>query len=269
MKGMVPQQVQSKDVLVWFNESFQLMYRNILGYLVSVILFFTSLFLIGKVIVAAEQFFPDFILLVFFLLISGTLFYFFIAGLIMVSYCSDHTQNIHITDIARHFKPGHRAFFKLAFIAISVGFSYWYFSILLNPRSDVFIISEKAIELLIDENTIIFYLLKTGAIFLIFLLMVSVTLRTFFSVPLVIFHNLNYFDAKQLSHDAILKNIKPMIYVMVIWFILFSASLTFIPSSVIVLMPLFATFGYVSYRHIFLGQGLNNEAVKKQRLASA
>ncbi|MDH3327502.1 MAG: hypothetical protein OEM38_12405 [Gammaproteobacteria bacterium] len=264
MQGLEPQHVQGKDVLTWFIQSFQLIHRRFFSYFTAVTLFFVSLFLISQAIHLVQHVFPPLLLLVTFLITSAFIFYFFIAGLVMISHCSDHSQHINMNNIVQYFLPEQKTFFKMTIIAISVGLFYWVVSMVFNPGSDIFAMSQTTISLITDNNTVLFYVFKTGAVFLYFLLLVMFSLRTFFSVPLVIFHNLNYSDAKQLSQKAIFKNIKVMAHVLLSWSFIFFISMVFTPFLAIIFMPLFATFGYVAYRHIFLGKSTNQKAEELQ-----
>ena len=260
MQGIEPQSVQSKDIIIWFQQSLLLIQRRFLSYFGAVMLFFATLFVISQAIQSVQHSVPALLLLIVFLAAAGFVFYFFIAGLTMISHCSDHSQHISVQQIMQHFLPSQKTFLKLTVVSILVGLFYWIVSVQLKPDTNIFEMSEKAIAVLTDGQETIFYVFKTGAVFLYFLLLVMFSLRTFFSTSLVIFHELNFHEARQLSHRALFKNMRTMGNVLFLWFVILLASMVFVPTLTIALLPLFTTFGYVAYRHIFLGQGLNKKA---------
>ena len=152
----------------------------------------------------------------------------------------------------------------MAFIGIAIGLCYWLASILMNPEKNVLTSSEQIIALLSKDSTLFYYLFKIGAVFLYFIVLVMFTLRTFFCVPLILFHELSYAEAQALSHRAIMKNIKVMSLVLMMWVIIFMLAMSVAPVLAVVFLPLFAAFNYVSYRHIFLRQG-TNEKVRQRK----
>jgi len=263
MQGLYPRQVETKDVFAWFQQSVQLINRNFLNYLFSVLIFFGCLLAISQGIQLFAASAPALVLLLVFLFAGVFVFYFFIAALVVVSYCADHTESVTPSMVIQQFVSVQRAFLRMTISAVLLGLLYWYISVLMNPGSDISSMSEKTIALISKESSVVFYAFKVSAMFLYFLLIVKFFLRTFFSVPLIVFHGLSYQEAKMLSHNGIIKNIRPMSYVMLVWFIALSAATLFAPVLAIGLMPLFATFGYVAYRHIYLGQGENSVAVKQ------
>ena len=269
MQGLDPQQVETKDVFAWFNQAIQLINRRLFSYFISVVIFFISLVAISQAMQLLQNSLPPLILLFAFLFTGAFIFYFFIAALVMISYCADHDEEITPSMIMKHFMYAQRAFILMTLLSLMIGVLYWYLSVLMNPGSDIISMSEKTISLLTNENSVMFYAFKTGSIFLYFLLTVMLFLRTFFSVPLIVFHNLNYHDAKALSHKGLFKNIRPMSYGMMLWLFLFMVSTAFFPVLVIAFMPLFSTFSYVAYRHIFLGQGTNKAAEKHAIMTTA
>lgn len=260
MHGIEPQFVQNKDIITWFHQSLLLIQRRFLSYIGAVVLFFATLFIISQAIQSVQHAIPSLLLLIIFLAAAGFVFYFFIAGLTMISHCSDHSQYISMRQIMQYFLPSQKTFLKLTLVSILLGLFYWVVSVQLKPDTNIFEMSDKAIAVLTDGQSTIFYVFKTGAVFLYFILLAMFSLRTFFSTSLVIFHELNFHEARQLSQRALIKNIRTMGNVLIIWFVVLLVSMVFVPPLTIALLPLFTTFGYVAYRHIFLGQGLNKKA---------
>jgi len=264
MQTMEPQQVELKDIKAWLLQALELIHRKIAAFLLSVVLYFVSLFFCSQALTSITSFGAPIFLLLTFLIFSAFIFYFILAELVMVSHCSDHSQSINPGALIHNFLPSQKVFLKMALFGITIGLAYWCASIALNPEKDILSISEQIIFLLSKDSTLVFYLLKIGAVFLYFILLVMFTLRTFFSIPLILFHDLNYAEAQALSHRAIMKNIKVMSIVLMMWVVVFMLSMSLMPVFAVVLLPLFAAFNYVSYRHIFLGQGLN-EKVKQSK----
>ena len=124
--------------------------------------------------------------------------------------------------------------------------------------------SENLFNQFANENIAIFLSLKTGAVFLFFVLLTKISLRTFFSLPLILFHGLSYEVAKALSHKGILKNIQVMSKVLLLWTALIFITISVAPILVVFLLPLFAAFNYVTYRHIYLGEGINEKVKHRQ-----
>ncbi len=265
---MEPQMVEPKDITRWLKQAYDLMNRRILAYLLSVSLFFICLFFCSQALVSASIMAAPILLLVVFLIFTAFLFYFTLAELVMVSFSSDHSHSINPSAIIHTFLPNQKVFFKMTVFGVVIGISYWFASVLLNPGKDVYTISEQIITLLTKDSTLIFYLLKMGAVFLCFILLVMFTLRTFFCVPLILFHDMNYSEAQTLSHRAIMKNMRVMSIVLMMWVTVFIIAINVVPALAIVFLPLFSAFNYVSYRHIFLGQG-TNENVKERKEAVA
>jgi len=268
MQTMEPQRVESKDISLWLKQAYFLINRRVLAYFLSVSLFFVSLFFCSQALASASAIGAPILLLVVFLIFTAFLFYFTLAELVMVSFSSDHSHSINPSAIIHAFLPNQKVFLKMTVFGVVIGISYCFASVLLNPGKDVYAISEQILTLLTKDSTLIFYLFKTGAVFLCFILLVMFTLRTFFCVPLILFHDMNYAEAQALSHRAIMKNIKVMSIVLMMWVTVFVISVNVAPALAIVFLPLFSAFNYVSYRHIFLGQG-TNEKVKESKAAVA
>jgi len=268
MQSMEPQSVETSDILKWIKQSFELINRRYLPFLSLVLSFFLLLFFCTQAMSSVNSAISPVFLLLVFLIFAAFLFYFSIAGLVMVSFSSDHSQSIQPSAIIHQFMLSQKGFFRMAVMGTCIGLFYWYASLLLNSEQSVLGSSEQIVQLLSKDSTLIFYLLKTGAVFLYFIILVMFTLRTFFSVPLILFHDMSYADAQMLSQKAIIKNLKVMSSVLMLWILIFMMAMKFIPALAVVLLPMFATFNYVAYRHIFLGQSSNEKVRAHKSVAS-
>jgi len=255
-----PIRVDAKDIKRWIFQSFDLINRRWLAYLLFVGFFFSTLYASTLALNTVKDVGPPIVLLLLFLVVSAFLFYFSIAGLVMISHSSDHSRKISLATIVQTFLPSQKIFLKMSVIAIGFGLFYWYISILMNPGSSIAASSESIVNILGQDETLLFYLFKTAAVFSYFLLLVLFTLRIFFSVPLILFHDLNYQEAQALSQKAIFLNMKVMMQVLLIWIMAFLVTMKITPVLSLLLIPLFAGFVYVAYRQIFLQVGDNQKA---------
>lgn len=268
MQSMEPQYVEATDILKWLKQSFELINRRFLPFLILVCSFFLVLFFCTQAMSSVNQVVSPVFLLMGFLVFTAFIFYFSIAGLIMISYSADHSQNIQMSAIIQQLLQNQKGFLKMAILGTCIGLFYWYASLLLNVDKSVLGSSEQIISLLSKNSTLVFYLLKTSAVFLYFVVLVMFTLRTFFSVPLILFHDLSYAEAQLLSQKAILKNLKVMSSVLMMWIVVFMMAMNIAPVLAVILLPVFAAFIYVAYRHIFLGLG-SNEKVRARKTVTS
>lgn len=265
MQCLEPQRVCNKDIFNWIKQSFELINRRILANLSAVSVFFLILFFSTQALVASQQMASPVFLLLTFLVFTAFVFYLCIAGLVIISHSSDHSHIINLNQIVHTFMPSQKTLLKLALVGVSVGVFFWYCSILMNPGSSVISSSESLIGFLGNDQLAIFYVMKTGVIFLFFVLLAMLALRSFFCLPLVLFHGLSYEEAQSLSHKGIIKNIKVMSNTLVLWTASILAAMKLAPVLILFLLPLFAGFVYVAYRHVYLGEGLNEKARERQQ----
>jgi len=264
MQCLEPQRVCNKDILTWCSQSFELVNRRLLANVSAVSLFFVILYFGSQAMVGVEQLASPVFVLMCFLIFSAFVFYLNIASLVSISYFSDHSEHISVNSIIRCFIPSQKMLLKLAILGVCVGIFFWYITLLMNPNNGVIATSENVFNNFASENLAVYYSLKTGAVFLFFVLLAKISLRTFFSLPLILFHGLSYEEAKDLSHKGILKNIPVMSNVLLLWTALILLAISVAPILVIFLLPLFAAFNYVTYRHIYLGEGLNEKLKNRQ-----
>jgi len=260
MQCLEPQRVSSKDMINWFKQSFELINRRIIANVSAVGIFFLILFFSSQAMLASEALMTPVFLLFLFLVFTGFIFYLTLAGLVVISYCSDNSQTIHFSEIIHSFIPSQKMLLKLAIIAVSVGVCFWYISIMMNPGSSVLQSSENLIGSLGNDQIVFSYLLKTGTVFLFYVLLAMLALRSIFSLPLILFHGLSYDEAQSLSHKGMIKNIFVMTNVLGFWALCVLAASMLAPFLIFLLLPLFSCFIYVAYRQVYLGEGLNEKA---------
>jgi len=268
MQCLEPQRVCNKDIFSWLKQSFELINRRILANLFAVCLFFLILFFSTQVLVVSNQLTSPVFLLFGFLVFTAFIFYLSIAGMVVISHYSNHSHVINMSSVIHGFIPSQKVILKLSIIGICVGLFFWYCSLLINPEASVIGSSEHLIRVLSNDHTAIFYMMKTGAVFLFFVLLAMLWLRSFFSLPLILFHGLSYSEAQNLSHKGIMKNIQVMSHVLILWAFIVLLTIKLAPVLILFLLPLFACFNYVTYRHIYLGEGLNEKAKARQVILS-
>jgi len=268
MQCLEPQRVCNKDIFSWLKQSFELINRRILAYLFAVSLFFLILFFCTQALAVSNHLTSPVFILFGFLVFTAFVFYLSITSLVVISHYSDHSHVINIGSIIHSFMPSQKVILKLSIIGICVGLFFWYCSLLMNPGTSVIGSSENLIKVLSSDHTSMFYMMKTGAVFLFFVLLGMLWLRSFFSLPLILFHGLSYNEAQNLSHKGIMKNINVMSNVLILWTITLLLIIKLAPVLILFLLPLFACFNYVTYRHIYLGEGLNEKAKAHQDILS-
>jgi hypothetical protein len=190
---------------------------------------------------------------------------------VVLSHCSDNAQPVSFRNQLAALFPAQNSVFKMALLALFVGAFYWVAAISVSPEKNLLSICTLVVEqMLAEQQWPVMFELQLTATFLYFLLLAMFSLRIFFSVPLVLFHELNNKEAQALSHRAILINLRPMSTVLFIWIIAFMGSMAVAPVLAALMFPLFAAFIYVAYRHVFLGETENkamNLAPAKVQLA--
>lgn len=260
MQCLDPQTVELKEALSWFRQSVELVYRRGLAYLTSVFFFFAVLFVVSQSTVLFTEMVSPVVTVSALIIFSAFAFFGILASLVILSHCSDHSENYRIKSLLNAFMPNQRVFFQMALLAVSCGLFFWYTTIILHPEKNLLTSSVGILEMLSSNDSMLAFIFSENAVFLYFSLIVFLIFRTFFSVPLILFHQLNYHDSQTLSQKAIIKNIKVLSQVMAIWIIAFLLCIQVAPLLATLLLPVFATFVYVSFRHIFWGQGSNERA---------
>lgn len=257
MQYLEPQCVDTKDILKWFKQSLELISRRWLAYISSVSVFFLIVYFAAQSIVSLGELGSPIALVSILVIFSAFIFFFILSNLVLLAYWSDHSQGFSLNSLFNSFLPSQKVFFKMAIVAVSSGFFFWYVSILLHPEKNLLSSSLDILQMLDNNHSSIQFVFSEGAVFLYFSLIVMFIFRTLFSVPLILFHHLNYQDAQHLSQKALMKNVKVVSHILLIWVCLFLAAIKIAPVLAALLLPIFGTFLYVSFRHIFWKQGCN------------
>ncbi len=267
MQCLDPQTVETKDALAWLKQSFALITRRYCAYISLVTFIFIVLFLasqsINTLMMAGLAEYASSIVTVFALLVfSAFTFYFIFSNLILLSFWSDQSERFSLHSLLRIVLPNQKTIFKMALLAIITGLLFWCITLLFHPDKNLLTTTSGILQMLASSDSAIRFIFSESAVFLYFLLVASLFFRTLFSLPLILFHQLSYHEARALSQKAIQKNLRVLGNVMLIWIVVLLLVIKMAPVLAVLLIPLFSTYLYVAFRHIFWGQGCN-EKVKQ------
>ncbi len=255
MKTLEPKKVDAKDIPLWFKESFSLLMRRAPLFITSIAAFFVILFF-----TLAEQT-PPLILLPLFLLFVAFVMHFFFSDLLLLAFSSDNSRKITLSERAHALAPEQKSFLKMTFMAFLVGSTFWLISLSMDVDKDLLSACLSVVDrLLFEKEMPLFFMLKLLATMLYFMLLAMFLLRTLFCIPLMLFHELPYAEARALSHQAIIINFQTMCAALVLWAILLLGTMAAANILAFILFPLFPVFVFVCYRNIFLGQAENTPA---------
>ena len=269
MKSLEPRQVEIGQVLSWYSEAFKLLKRRVSAFLTLEFIFILFVFFAAEASASIAEFTPSVLLLSVFFIFVAFVLYFFIADAVVMSFSADNSHPVRVTDHIYTLLQSQGTLLKMAVLALFIGSFYWVVPLTISPEKSVLQASEAVIGMLLDESSFpIMFELNVTATFLYFTLLATFILRIFFSIPLALFHELNYKEAQALSHKALFINIVPMSVVLMSWVIVLLFSMKLMPLLALFFLPLFASFTYVAYRSIFLGVD-ENAAVKVMQTEGA
>ncbi len=261
MKTLEPQRVGIKEIPLWFKESFSLITRRAPLFFTSVATFFIILFFTIRASATLAEQLPPLLLLPLFLLFVAFVLHFFFSDLLLLAFASDHSRKITLSERAQALLPEQKSFLKMTLMAFLVGSGFWLISLSMNVDRDLLSAAISVVDrILFEQETPLFFMLKLLATMLYFMLLAMFLLRTLFCIPLMLFHELPYAEAKALSHRAIIINFQPMCTALVLWAILLLGTMAAANILAFILFPLLPVFVFVSYRNIFLGQTENSPA---------
>jgi len=261
MKTLHPHRIESRQILDWFIEAARLIQRRLLCFLAIEFIFFALLYLVLQATVSIVPFTPTMVLLAFFFAASAIALYFVVAELVITAHESDHSRPIRPLSHLFILMDSQRALVKTAIVALFIGLFFWVVSLTVAVDKSVLAGSQRLVDSMLAEQAAPWLLeCKLAAGFLYFLVLAMFSLRVFFSIPLMLFHDLDADAAQALSHRAIVINIQPMSLVLLVWAVLLLGSMLFTPLLSLVLLPLLGVFIYVGYRHVFLGEPSNAPA---------
>jgi len=263
---MQPHRIETSDIVVWFKESVYLLFRRPLAVASVLILFLIVNALALKALTSLYGNVNNVVLLLFFLLFYVCAIYFLLIDLVTVAQHADHSHIIGPLERLYNVIYYQKIFFRMAFITFVTGSLILLISLSLASAANVQEGSDKLLLTMVSvEPRPLAFLLEMTANLLYFFLLSIFFLRVFFNVPLLVFHDMDYSQAKRLSHEALLLNLMPLSLALIIWIVLLYFSMLALPALVGFLLPLLGIFLYVGYRHIFLGKRKNEIAKKLVR----
>ncbi len=261
MKTLHPHRIEPGQILLWFIEATRLIRRRPLCFLAIEFIFFALFYLIIQATASIAPFTPIMVLLAFFFSASAIVLYFVVAELVIGAHEADHSRPVRPLTHLFALMGSQRALVKTAVIALFIGLFFWVVSLTVAMDKSVLSGSQRLLDSMLAEQAAPWLLeCKLAAGFLYFLVLAMFSLRVFFSIPLMLFHDLDGDAAQALSHRAIVINIQPMSLVLLVWAMLLLGSMLFIPLLSLALLPLLGAFIYVGYRHVFLGEPSNAPA---------
>ncbi|MDH5377548.1 MAG: hypothetical protein OEX00_04420, partial [Gammaproteobacteria bacterium] len=271
MATLEPRRVAPQDIVSWVKESVSLLFRRVPLYLSFVLLFFLLHYLGIKAVEPIAPYVSPVLVLAILFTYLAVVFVFVIAGLILVAYSADHSRRYKFSEYIHGLLAGQTSLMKIAIFALFIGSFYWVISYTINPNKDLMTYCEKLVTIMLAQSSLPIEIeTRITAAFLYFCLLATFSLRIFYSFPLILFHEANYNHAQALTHRAILINIVPMTVVILMWSMVLLGTMLGVSFLSVLLLPVFANFIYVSYRHIFLGvaQNLPARALSHEETAS-
>jgi len=258
MKALEPKKVDAKDIPLWFKESLNLITRRLPLFITSIAIFFVILFFTIQAFATLAEQTPPLILLPLFLLFVAFVMHFFFSDLLLLAFSSDNSRKITISERAHVLITEQKYFLKMTFMAFLVGSTFWLISLSMDIDKDLLSACISVVDrLLFEKEMPLFFMLKLLATMLYFMLLAMFLLRTIFCIPLMLFHELPYAEARALSHRAIIINFQTMCTTLVLWAILLLGTMAAANILALILFPLLPVFVFVCYRNIFLGQAEN------------
>ncbi|MDH5300745.1 MAG: hypothetical protein OEW58_05215 [Gammaproteobacteria bacterium] len=255
MKTLEPHHVELMHPLNWFKQSWMLIRRRWLAFLTTELVFFLSVFFALSAGTSVAELTPSVVLLsVLFLFVACVLCFVF-GDLVVLAYSADNSQTVTFTGHIFALLRCQRSLFKMALLTLFIGAFYWVVTLTVAPDKSVLAgCNELAARLAEAAGLSAVQLeMKLAAAFLYFSVLATFSLRIFFAIPLMMFHELSYAEAQALSHRATLMNIHPMSVVLLSWSILLLGALAALPWLSLALLPLLGVYMYVAYREVFLG----------------
>ncbi len=261
MQMLEPRKVDVKDIIAWFKEAQSLVIRRVLLFFSGVFVFFLVLFFSIRAFANLAEHLPPLILLPLFLVFVSFILYLFFTDLIMSAMAADNSEKFSLHERIMTLLPNQGALFRMAIMGFLVGASLWVISLSMKIDQDIVTACISVVDkLVLTKDMPIFFMLKLVSVVIYFMMLGMFFLRTLFCIPLILFHELSYQEARTLSHKAIILNFHAMGTALLLWAILLLGTLVLANVLSIILLPLFAVFLFIAYRHIFLGQISNSPA---------
>ena len=255
MRTLDPIRISHQDVLAWFGSSLQLVVRRKLPFLFVTAGFYLVLMLAIRSVSSIAAQVPAILIVSVFMIFCAMLVAIALGGLIMMAHQSDHSQSVNLNAQLATLAPAQKDLLRMALLVFFVGAFYWVAYLAISVKGSILDYCEQLLHSFSLTGAIPFEMaLHLSAGLLYFTLLVLVSMRLFFSLSLMFFHDLDYNHAQQLGQRAIIMNIQPMTTMLIAWIVLLSVALKFLPWLSILLLPMLGAYSYVAYRQVFLGQ---------------
>ncbi|MDH5729296.1 MAG: hypothetical protein OEZ58_09920 [Gammaproteobacteria bacterium] len=268
MAQLEPRIIQVADLSHWLSTALQLILRRGFAFLCLILGFYFAIYAGVAPIANFAHEMPAIVSVSLLFVYTAIIFVAFFAFMIIQSYLSDHSLRSGWTQIVVAVLQIQKPILRLSILSLFIGSFFWVVALTMNIDKSVLTSCEKIVSRLIEEkNLFLMFELDLSAGFLYFFFLAQFALRTFFALPLMLFHEADYAIAQELSQRAIYINIKPMSVVLFSWALLLM--FTMLKASIFapLLLLVFAVYCYVAYRDIFLGQA-KNAAVKSVQKVS-
>lgn len=254
MQVIQPRRVELNSVGEWMRESIRLIGRRPLGFLGAMVAFFLASYAALRAVLSLADVASGMWLLAIFLPFCSVVLVYALAEFVMISHHSDHSERASASGDAHALLRYQKPFVRFALLAFLIGATLWVVGIGVDPaRNFAHDCQVLADRMVFEQDAPAAILAQLGAGMLYFLLLAMFSLRTFFSIPLMIFHDVEYGVAQALSQKAIIINMMPMSVALFSWAGLFLIAMLKAPFFAVILLPVFGAFVYVCYRHVFLG----------------
>lgn len=255
MKTLEPRRVELMHPLNWFKQSALLIKRRWPAFLLIETIFFALMFFAMTAGSTVAESTPAVLLLsVLFGFVACVLCFAF-GDLVVMSFSADNSRAVSFSEQIFALLRCQRSLFKMALLTLFIGAFYWVVTLTVSPDKSVLAGCEALVDRLMAAAgmPILMLEMKLAAAFLYFSVLATFSLRIFFSIPLMLLHELNYAQAQALSHRAILMNIHPMNLSLISWSVLLLFAMVAVPWLSLMLLPLLGVYMYVAYREVFLG----------------
>lgn len=258
MRSIEPVQISHQDVLSWFVSAWKLIARRKAAFATVSILFPVIIALATKAIASIADFTPAVVAVSSFILFASFVFACLLAVTIMVAHQSDQSRPLELGRQLATLAPAQKDLLKMALLVFFVGAFYWITYITVFSGSNLLEYCQRILSGFEVVSVLPLALaVQVTAGLLYFALLVLISMRLFFSLQLMFFHDLDYDQARELGQRGLLINIQPVTTMMISWIVILGVSLKLVPWLSLVLMPLLGAYAYVAYRHVFLGQQNN------------
>jgi hypothetical protein len=261
MRTLEPKRVEHRDVIDWFSVALQLIWRRKLAYLAVTLVFFGVVMLTIRSFASIAPQLPAVVGVAGFLIFCAVALAIALSSLIMLSHQADHSQPVNVSAQLATLAPAQKDLIRMALLVFFVGAFYWIAYLSLSAKGNILLYCEELMNSFTGQHGLPLELsFHLGAGFLYFMLLVLISMRHYFSLPLIFFHDLDYHAAQQLGQRAIVMNIRPITTMLISWIVVLALAFKLLPWLSLLLLPLMGAYSYVAYRHIFHGEKENTAA---------